>query len=128
MHHKVGAHHAVPLQMAAWFTQEAQFDQVFLFIEDSPLIKTHPPIPTQPTFGYLRRLLRSQFESIQKPLLKPIVGWHKKSFLSLCPLISPTSSTFLKGSFTKVKARLQWEILIMRNMRDKNDPGGFRRK
>lgn len=55
--------------MAAWFREEAKFDQVFLFTEDSPAINTtSPPIPTQPTFGGLRGFLRRQFE---QPLLKP---------------------------------------------------------
>jgi formylglycine-generating enzyme required for sulfatase activity/uncharacterized caspase-like protein len=54
--------------MAAWFKEEAQFEQVFLFTEDSPPILTNPPIPTQPTFGRLRRFLQAQFEN---PLLKP---------------------------------------------------------
>lgn len=54
--------------MAAWFREEAKFDQVFLFTEDSPPINTSPPIPTQPTYGGLRGFLRRQFE---QPLLKP---------------------------------------------------------
>ncbi|BAY30157.1 hypothetical protein NIES2107_20010 [Nostoc carneum NIES-2107] len=54
--------------MATWFQQEARFEQVFLFTDDSPPIPTNPPIPTQPTFGHLRRFLRAQFENA---LLKP---------------------------------------------------------
>ena len=57
--------------MAAWFKQEANFDEdyVFLFTEDSPPIyQAHPPIPTEPTYGHLRRFLRAQFE---EPLLNP---------------------------------------------------------
>ncbi|MDB9523027.1 SUMF1/EgtB/PvdO family nonheme iron enzyme [Dolichospermum circinale CS-1225] len=54
--------------MAAWFREEAKFDQVFLFTEDSPPINTSPPIPTQPTYGRLRRFLQAQFE---QPLLEP---------------------------------------------------------
>jgi formylglycine-generating enzyme required for sulfatase activity/uncharacterized caspase-like protein len=54
--------------MAAWFREEAKFDQVFLFTENSPDINTSPPIPTQPTYGRLRRFLQAQFE---QPLLKP---------------------------------------------------------
>ena len=57
--------------MATWFQQEARFDQVFLFTDDSAPIPANPPIPTQPTFGHLRRFLRAQFENIQPPLLKP---------------------------------------------------------
>ncbi len=60
--------------MAAWFKQEAKFDKdyVFLFTEDSPPIdKANPPIPTEPTYGHLRRFLRAQFENRKKPLLKP---------------------------------------------------------
>jgi uncharacterized caspase-like protein len=57
--------------MATWFQQEAKFDQVFLFTDDSPPIPANSPIPTQPTFGHLRRFLRAQFENIQSPLLKP---------------------------------------------------------
>ena len=40
--------------MATWFEQEARFDQVFVFTEDSPPIPANAPIPTQPTFGHLR--------------------------------------------------------------------------
>ncbi|MDF5728616.1 MAG: caspase family protein [Rhizonema sp. PD38] len=58
------------LLMETWFKQEA-FDQVFLFTEDSPPIVANPPIPTQPTFGHLRRFLRAQFENTQQSLLKP---------------------------------------------------------
>ncbi len=54
--------------MMAWFGNEANFDQVFLFTEDSPAIKTNPPIPTQPTQGRFKRFLNAQFEN---PLLKP---------------------------------------------------------
>jgi uncharacterized caspase-like protein len=54
--------------MRDWFEQEAKFDRVFLFTEDSPEIPTNPPIKTQPTYGTLRGFLRRQFE---KPLLKP---------------------------------------------------------
>lgn len=44
--------------MRAWLEEKAGFDRVFLFTEDSPAIATNPPIPTQPTFGRLRRFLR----------------------------------------------------------------------
>ncbi|MDK2407610.1 SUMF1/EgtB/PvdO family nonheme iron enzyme [Aphanizomenon sp. PH219] len=54
--------------MDAWFREEAKFDRVFLFTEDSPPINTSPPIPTEPTFGGLRGFLRRQFE---QPLLQP---------------------------------------------------------
>jgi len=54
--------------MAAWFREEAKFDQVFLFTEDSPPIPANPPIPTQPIYGRVRRFLQAQFE---QPLLKP---------------------------------------------------------
>ena len=55
--------------MRDWFQQEAKFDEVFLFTEDSPDIPARPSsIPTNPTYGHIRRFLRSQFE---KPLLKP---------------------------------------------------------
>ncbi|MEM9274097.1 MAG: SUMF1/EgtB/PvdO family nonheme iron enzyme [Cyanobacteria bacterium P01_F01_bin.143] len=58
--------------IADWLRQEAKFDEVFLFTEDSPAInKTNPPIPTSPTYGHLRRFLRAQFENIKRPLLKP---------------------------------------------------------
>jgi formylglycine-generating enzyme required for sulfatase activity/uncharacterized caspase-like protein len=57
--------------MATWFEQEAKFEQVFLFTDDSAPIPANPPIPTQPTFGHLRRFLRAQFENIEHPLLKP---------------------------------------------------------
>jgi len=57
--------------MRDWFEKEASFDKVFLFTEDSPEIKTRPnPIPTKPTFGHVRRFLRSQFQE-KKSLLKP---------------------------------------------------------
>ncbi|MDZ7959873.1 MAG: SUMF1/EgtB/PvdO family nonheme iron enzyme [Aulosira sp. DedQUE10] len=54
--------------MRDWFGKEARFDQVFLFTDDSPAIATNPPIPTQPTYGNLRRFLRANFE---QPLLAP---------------------------------------------------------
>ncbi|WP_017656032.1 SUMF1/EgtB/PvdO family nonheme iron enzyme [Fortiea contorta] len=54
--------------MGDWFKIEAKFDQVFLFTDDSPAIATNPPIPTQPTYGHLRRFLRANFET---PLLAP---------------------------------------------------------
>ena len=58
--------------IADWFRQEAKFDEVFLFTEDSPLIdQTNPPIPTSPTYGHIRRFLRAQFEKIEIPLLNP---------------------------------------------------------
>ncbi|MBE8992395.1 caspase family protein [Nostoc sp. LEGE 12450] len=49
--------------MKAWFEDEAQFDQVFLFTEDSPAIKTNPPIKTQPTHGRFLTFLEVQFET-----------------------------------------------------------------
>ncbi|MEH2463430.1 MAG: SUMF1/EgtB/PvdO family nonheme iron enzyme [Nostoc sp.] len=55
--------------MRDWFEKEVRFDKVFLFTEDSPPISTSGrPIPTQPTYGNLRRFLRANFE---KPLLAP---------------------------------------------------------
>ena len=55
--------------MENWFKQEARFDQVFLFTEDSQLIPASPqPIPTQPSFANFYGFLEKQFE---KPLLKP---------------------------------------------------------
>ena len=54
--------------MRDFFLNEAGFDQVFLFTEDSPPIPAfRSAIPTQPTLGHLRRFLRSQFE---QPLLE----------------------------------------------------------
>ena len=53
--------------MRDWFENKARFDRVFLFTEDSPEIpSSSAPIPTQPTYGNLRRFLRVNFE---KPLL-----------------------------------------------------------
>ncbi|MHC5771196.1 MAG: SUMF1/EgtB/PvdO family nonheme iron enzyme [Nostoc sp.] len=49
--------------MKAWFEDEAQFDRVFLFTEDSPAIKTNPPIKTQPTHGRFLTFLQVQFET-----------------------------------------------------------------
>ena len=55
--------------MTDWFQEEAKFDKVFLFTEDSPYIPARPSsIPTMPTYCNLRRFLRVQFEA---PLLKP---------------------------------------------------------
>ena len=54
--------------MRDWFEKEVRFDRVFLFTEDSIAIPTSPPIPTQPTYGNLRRFLRANFEN---PLLAP---------------------------------------------------------
>ncbi|MBD2429863.1 SUMF1/EgtB/PvdO family nonheme iron enzyme [Fischerella sp. FACHB-380] len=59
--------------METWFQDEARFDAVLKFTEDSPTIyqvdiyKANPPIPTQPTYGNFRRFLRANFE---KPLLE----------------------------------------------------------
>lgn len=53
--------------MKAWCEQEAGFDRVVLFTEDSPDLPTsRSPIRTKPTYGGLRRFLRAQFE---RPLL-----------------------------------------------------------
>ncbi|NER24355.1 MAG: SUMF1/EgtB/PvdO family nonheme iron enzyme [Symploca sp. SIO1C2] len=63
--------------MGDFFQQEADFERVFLFTEDSPPIPTNTtPIPTQPTFGNLRHFLRSACNStslsqFEKPLLEP---------------------------------------------------------
>ncbi|MBF2015734.1 MAG: SUMF1/EgtB/PvdO family nonheme iron enzyme [Rivularia sp. T60_A2020_040] len=55
--------------MENWFKQEARFDQVFLFTEDSQPIPASPqPIPTQPSFANFYGFLEKQFE---KSLLKP---------------------------------------------------------
>ncbi|MGB3760231.1 MAG: SUMF1/EgtB/PvdO family nonheme iron enzyme, partial [Rivularia sp. (in: cyanobacteria)] len=54
--------------METWFKQEAKFDQVFLFTENSPPIPANQPIPTQPTYARFKRFLNVQF---QKPLLQP---------------------------------------------------------
>lgn len=57
------------LAMRDWFEKEVRFDKVFLFTEDSPPIPASPThIPTQPTYGNLRRFLRANFEN---PLLAP---------------------------------------------------------
>ncbi|MEH2244811.1 SUMF1/EgtB/PvdO family nonheme iron enzyme [Nostoc sp.] len=57
------------LAMRDWFEKEVRFDRVFLFTEDSPPIPASPThIPTQPTYGNLRRFLRVNFEN---PLLAP---------------------------------------------------------
>jgi uncharacterized caspase-like protein len=54
--------------MQGFFLNEAGFEEVFLFTEDSPKIPTTPSaIPTQPTYGNLRRFFRAQFE---EPLLE----------------------------------------------------------
>ncbi len=52
------------------FFIKAGFDEhgIFLFTDDSPEIETQSvPIPTNPTYGTIRRFLRAQFE---KPLLQ----------------------------------------------------------
>jgi formylglycine-generating enzyme required for sulfatase activity/uncharacterized caspase-like protein len=54
--------------MATWFREEAKFDRIFLFTENSPPIPANPPIVTQPTNARFRRFLNVQFET---PLLKP---------------------------------------------------------
>ena len=43
--------------MKAWFEEEARFDQVFLFTENSPAIPANPPIPTKPTYARFLRFL-----------------------------------------------------------------------
>jgi hypothetical protein len=83
--------------MAAWLSEEAQFEQVFLFTEDSPPIPTNPPIPTQPTFGRLRRFLQTQFENTQQTLLKSgdnlwfFFAGHGKRFADQDYLMLPDS-------------------------------------
>lgn len=57
--------------MKAWFEEEARFDQVFLFTENSPAIPANPPIPTKPTYARFLRFLNFQFEDLEEPLLKP---------------------------------------------------------
>jgi uncharacterized caspase-like protein len=42
---------------------DLNFEQVFLFTNNSRPLSTTPPIPTQPTFGGFRRFLRAQFEN-----------------------------------------------------------------
>jgi uncharacterized caspase-like protein len=54
--------------MATWFGEEAKFDRIFLFTENSPPIPANPPIVTQPTNARFRRFLNVQFET---PLLNP---------------------------------------------------------
>ncbi|MBF2013656.1 MAG: SUMF1/EgtB/PvdO family nonheme iron enzyme [Rivularia sp. T60_A2020_040] len=54
-------------EMQHWF-EEAGFDQVFLFTENSPKIPANPPIATQPTYARFVRFLNFQFE---EPLLQP---------------------------------------------------------
>ncbi|MBG0744958.1 MAG: GUN4 domain-containing protein [Cylindrospermopsis raciborskii KL1] len=54
--------------MEHWFRKEANFDEVYLFTEESDPIPTNSkPIPTNPTYGTLKQFLRANFE---KPLLK----------------------------------------------------------
>jgi uncharacterized caspase-like protein len=51
-----------------FLSNEAGFDRVFLFTEDSPEIPASPvSISTTPTYGNVRRFLRAQFE---RPLLE----------------------------------------------------------
>ncbi|NEQ69021.1 MAG: SUMF1/EgtB/PvdO family nonheme iron enzyme [Symploca sp. SIO2D2] len=55
--------------MEEFFREEAGFDAVFMFTDDSPAIPSNKaPIPSQPTYGHVRRFLRFQFE---EPLLEP---------------------------------------------------------
>ncbi|WP_414621787.1 SUMF1/EgtB/PvdO family nonheme iron enzyme [Calothrix sp. CCY 0018] len=53
--------------MQHWFEQ-AGFDEVFLFTENSPKIPANPPIATQPTHARFLRFLNVQFENT---LLQP---------------------------------------------------------
>ncbi|NJP08355.1 MAG: hypothetical protein HC866_01865 [Leptolyngbyaceae cyanobacterium RU_5_1] len=50
--------------MQAFFKQEARFDQVFYFSDNSPEILPYQgsPIQTRPTYGNLRYFLRAQFD------------------------------------------------------------------
>jgi uncharacterized caspase-like protein len=57
--------------MAIWFREEAKFDEVFLFTENSPPISANPPISTEPTFANFYGFLEAQFENIKNPLLNP---------------------------------------------------------
>ena len=57
--------------MAGWFKDEAGFDKVFVFTNNSPPIyEANSPIPTKPTFGHVRRFLRVQFEDTERSLLR----------------------------------------------------------
>ncbi|HLO86864.1 MAG TPA: SUMF1/EgtB/PvdO family nonheme iron enzyme, partial [Nostocaceae cyanobacterium] len=123
-------------KMQAWFKNEAKFDQVFLFTEDSPSISTNPPISTQPTQGRFKRFLNVQFE---EPLLKPednlwfFFAGHGKRFADQDYLMfidtDPTDSE-TAISVDYVRRRLQRcgadnVVLLIDACRDEGDRSGL---
>ncbi|PAX53892.1 SUMF1/EgtB/PvdO family nonheme iron enzyme [Brunnivagina elsteri] len=123
--------------MATWFEEEAKFDQIFLFTENSPPIPANPPIVTQPTNARFRRFLNRQFET---PLLNPednlwfFFAGHGKRYNDqdylMFPDSDPTDST-TAISVDYVTQRLRRcgadnVVLLLDACRDEGSRGGLR--
>ncbi|BAZ42424.1 hypothetical protein NIES4101_83930 [Calothrix sp. NIES-4101] len=122
--------------MAAWFREEANFDEVFLFTENSPPIPTNPPIVTQPTTARFRRFLNVQFET---PLLKPednlwfFFAGHGKRYNDqdylMLPDSDPTdSTTAISVDFITQRLRrcgADNVVLLLDACRDEGSRGGL---
>ncbi|AKG22379.1 SUMF1/EgtB/PvdO family nonheme iron enzyme [Calothrix sp. 336/3] len=122
--------------MATWFREEARFDQVFLFTENSPPIPANPPIPTQPTAARFRRFLNAQFE---KPLLNPednlwfFFAGHGKRYNDqdylMFPDSDPTdSTTAISVDFITQRLRrcgADNVVLLLDACRDEGSRGGL---
>jgi uncharacterized caspase-like protein len=122
--------------MAIWFREEAKFDQIFLFTENSPPIPANPPISTQPTNARFRRFLNFQF---QTPLLNPednlwffFAGYGKRyndqDYL-MFPDSDPTdSTTAISVDFITQRLRrcgADNVVLLLDACRDEGSRGGL---
>jgi uncharacterized caspase-like protein len=122
--------------MAAWFGEEAKFDRIFLFTENSPPIPANPPIVTQPTNARFRRFLNVQFET---PLLKPednlwfFFAGHGKRYNDqdylMFPDSDPTdSTTAISVDFITQRLRrcgADNVVLLLDACRDEGSRGGL---
>jgi formylglycine-generating enzyme required for sulfatase activity/uncharacterized caspase-like protein len=123
----------------AWCEGEGGFDRegIFLFTEDSPPIPVSPPIPTQPTYGRLKRFLQRQFET---PLLKSgdnlwfFFAGHGKRYQDKDYLMLPDSDPSNVGetavSVDYVTERLRRSgadnvVLLLDACRDEDSRGGL---
>jgi formylglycine-generating enzyme required for sulfatase activity/uncharacterized caspase-like protein len=122
--------------MASWFREEAQFDQIFLFTENSPPIPANPPIITQPTNARFRRFLNFQFDT---PLLNPednlwfFFAGHGKRYNDqdylMFPDSDPTdSTTAISVDFITQRLRrcgADNVVLLLDACRDEGSRGGL---
>jgi formylglycine-generating enzyme required for sulfatase activity/uncharacterized caspase-like protein len=122
--------------MKAWFEEEAKFDRVFLFTENSPPIPANPPISTQPTAARFRRFLNVQFET---PLLNPednlwfFFAGHGKRYSDRDYLMFPDSdptdfTTAISVDFITERLRrcgADNVVLLLDACRDESSRGGL---